>query len=257
MRFDNHDAHIKYYELLLEGLSSIDALERQTLADDLVHIHGHRLVGDAQQADLSAVAHHGDHPSGGRSGRRSPGSAPRGLPVHLFLSRGQGQLDRHRAFRRGIDQSRPAFQAEIRLEILFHVVAQDQPLRLQPDRQDLVREQVGSIGYTVRETAPQGKLVDAGYFTYPACWNQGYTGPDGPSASARSASRPGCGRRSEEWAGIQDPDIPCRPATWWSAWGSFRGYGPGPLRRQRMRFDNHDARIKYYELLLEGASLPP
>lgn len=36
-------------------------------------------------------------------------------------------------------------------------------------------EQVGSIGYTVRETASQGKLVDAGYFTYPAHWNRGYT----------------------------------------------------------------------------------
>ena len=41
------------------------------------------------------------------------------------------------------------------------------------ERKD-TREQVGSIGYTVRETAPQGKLVDAGYFTYPAFWNQGY-----------------------------------------------------------------------------------
>ena len=36
-------------------------------------------------------------------------------------------------------------------------------------------EQVGSIGYTVREPASQGKLVDAGYFTYPAHWNRGYT----------------------------------------------------------------------------------
>ncbi len=42
------------------------------------------------------------------------------------------------------------------------------------ERKD-TREQVGSIGYTVRETALQGKLVDAGYFTYPAFWNQGYT----------------------------------------------------------------------------------
>ena len=41
------------------------------------------------------------------------------------------------------------------------------------ERKD-TREQVGSIGYTVREVAPQGKLVDAGYFTYPAFWNQGY-----------------------------------------------------------------------------------
>ena len=35
-------------------------------------------------------------------------------------------------------------------------------------------EQVGSIGYTVREATPQGKLVDAGYFTYPEFWNNGY-----------------------------------------------------------------------------------
>ena len=36
-------------------------------------------------------------------------------------------------------------------------------------------EQVGSIGYTVRETGPLGKLVDAGWFTYPKFWNRGYT----------------------------------------------------------------------------------
>lgn len=35
-------------------------------------------------------------------------------------------------------------------------------------------EQVGSIGYTVRKAAPPGKLVDAGYFSYPKFWNRGY-----------------------------------------------------------------------------------
>lgn len=35
-------------------------------------------------------------------------------------------------------------------------------------------EQVGSIGYTVREAPPPGKLVDAGYFSYPRFWNRGY-----------------------------------------------------------------------------------
>ena len=35
-------------------------------------------------------------------------------------------------------------------------------------------EQVGSTGYTVRDVTPLGKLVDAGYFTYPKFWNQGY-----------------------------------------------------------------------------------
>ena len=34
-------------------------------------------------------------------------------------------------------------------------------------------EQVGSIGYTVREAAPPGKLVDAGYFSYRKFWGQG------------------------------------------------------------------------------------
>lgn len=35
-------------------------------------------------------------------------------------------------------------------------------------------EQVGSIGYTVREAAPPGKLVDAGYFSYRKFWGRGY-----------------------------------------------------------------------------------
>jgi len=35
-------------------------------------------------------------------------------------------------------------------------------------------EQVGSVGYTVRAVTPQGALVDAGYFTYPKFWNNGY-----------------------------------------------------------------------------------
>ena len=42
-------------------LTAIDALEGQALADDAVHVHRHRLVGDAQQADLAAVAHDGNH----------------------------------------------------------------------------------------------------------------------------------------------------------------------------------------------------
>ncbi len=36
-------------------------------------------------------------------------------------------------------------------------------------------EQIGSIGYTVTSTTPVGKLVHAGYFTYPKFWGQGYT----------------------------------------------------------------------------------
>lgn len=35
-------------------------------------------------------------------------------------------------------------------------------------------EQVGSIGYTVKEKTPVGKIVHAGYFTYPKFWNNGY-----------------------------------------------------------------------------------
>lgn len=37
------------------------------------------------------------------------------------------------------------------------------------------REQVGSIGYTVTDFTPAGKMVNAGYFIYPKFWNQGYT----------------------------------------------------------------------------------
>lgn len=36
-------------------------------------------------------------------------------------------------------------------------------------------QQVGSVGYTVTDRMPLGKLAHGGYFTYPAFWNQGYT----------------------------------------------------------------------------------
>ena len=36
-------------------------------------------------------------------------------------------------------------------------------------------EQVGSIGYTVVDNTPVGKLVHLGYFTYPKFWGSGYT----------------------------------------------------------------------------------
>ncbi len=35
-------------------------------------------------------------------------------------------------------------------------------------------EQVGSVGYTVNADTPVGKLVGAGYFTFPKFWNHGY-----------------------------------------------------------------------------------
>ena len=36
-------------------------------------------------------------------------------------------------------------------------------------------EQVGSIGYTVTDESPAGKMVHLGYFTYPRFWGNGYT----------------------------------------------------------------------------------
>lgn len=36
-------------------------------------------------------------------------------------------------------------------------------------------EQVGSIGYTVIDRTPVGKIVHLGYFTYPKFWGNGYT----------------------------------------------------------------------------------
>lgn len=36
-------------------------------------------------------------------------------------------------------------------------------------------EQVGSIGYTVVDETPIGKIVHLGYFTYPKFWGNGYT----------------------------------------------------------------------------------
>ncbi len=35
-------------------------------------------------------------------------------------------------------------------------------------------EQLGSIGYTVTDATPVGKLVHAGYFIFPEFWNRGY-----------------------------------------------------------------------------------
>ena len=36
-------------------------------------------------------------------------------------------------------------------------------------------EQIGSIGYTVTDSTPVGKIVHLGYFTYPKHWGNGYT----------------------------------------------------------------------------------
>lgn len=36
-------------------------------------------------------------------------------------------------------------------------------------------EQVGSVGYTVTNDTPVGKIVGAGYFIYPKFWGKGYT----------------------------------------------------------------------------------
>ncbi len=36
-------------------------------------------------------------------------------------------------------------------------------------------EQVGSVGYTVMNDTPIGKIVHAGYFIYPKFWGKGYT----------------------------------------------------------------------------------
>lgn len=35
-------------------------------------------------------------------------------------------------------------------------------------------EQVGSVGYTVVDNTPRGKIVHAGYFIYPKFWSEGY-----------------------------------------------------------------------------------
>lgn len=35
-------------------------------------------------------------------------------------------------------------------------------------------EQVGSVGYTVIDDSPVGRLVSAGYFIFPKFWNHGY-----------------------------------------------------------------------------------
>lgn len=62
----------------------------------------------------------------------------------------------------------------------FHQVLDDMP---KPDRKFYFmhmelkesHEQVGSVGYTVINDTPVGKIVGAGYFTYPKFWGKGYT----------------------------------------------------------------------------------
>ena len=48
-----------------------------------------------------------------------------------------------------------------------------QDIRLSYMEEKDTGEQAGSIGYTVREAALSGKLVDAGYFSYRKFWGQG------------------------------------------------------------------------------------
>lgn len=38
----------------------------------------------------------------------------------------------------------------------------------------VTKEQLGSVGYTVTDNTPIGKLVHLGYFIYPRFWNRGY-----------------------------------------------------------------------------------
>ena len=45
---------------------------------------------------------------------------------------------------------------------------------LHMERKD-THEQIGSIGYTVTDNTPVGKMVHLGYFTYPKHWGNGYT----------------------------------------------------------------------------------
>ena len=62
----------------------------------------------------------------------------------------------------------------------FHQVLEDMS---KPDRRFYFlhielkdsHEQVGSVGYTVTDDTPVGKLVGAGYFIYPRFWGKGYT----------------------------------------------------------------------------------
>ena len=62
----------------------------------------------------------------------------------------------------------------------FHAVLEDMK---RPDRKFYFfhmelkdsHEQVGSIGYTVENDTPVGKMVHVGYFTYPKFWGKGYT----------------------------------------------------------------------------------
>ena len=62
----------------------------------------------------------------------------------------------------------------------FHMVLNDM---IKPDRKFYFmhielkesQEQVGSVGYTVIDDTPRGKIVHAGYFIYPKFWGKGYT----------------------------------------------------------------------------------
>ncbi len=84
------------------------------------------------------------------------------------------------------DEQTMYYMQDIRLHDLEEAVSEFKNVLSDIDRPDrkyyflhmelkASHDQVGSIGYTVVDNTPVGKIVHLGYFTYPKYWGNGYT----------------------------------------------------------------------------------
>ncbi|MCI8441803.1 MAG: GNAT family N-acetyltransferase [Provencibacterium sp.] len=108
------------------------------------------------------------------------------LETERLILRDYRKEDFHEYYRLKSDAKTMYYLQDIRLFTQeqanedFHKVLDDMS---QPDRKFYFihmelkgsHEQVGSVGYTVTDDTPVGKIVGAGYFIYPKFWGKGYT----------------------------------------------------------------------------------
>lgn len=108
------------------------------------------------------------------------------LETERFILRDYCESDFNEYYRLKSDSKTMYYLQDIQLHTKeeayedFHQVLEDMS---KPDRKfyfmyielKASHEQVGSVGYTVINDTPVGKIVGAGYFIYPKFWGKGYT----------------------------------------------------------------------------------
>lgn len=107
------------------------------------------------------------------------------LETERLIIRDYAESDREQYFRLKSDPKTMYYLQDIRLftkeesDADFDMVMQD----LKKEQRTFYffhlelkdsHRQVGSVGYTVKDWTPVGKIVYAGYFIYPEFWNNGY-----------------------------------------------------------------------------------